>query len=135
MGEAEGLCDRLGIFVDGKLRVVGEPVELTRRYGGIFLLTLSGVAPEHQLSVHEMVAQISPENRVTYALAGTFTFEVPSSSTRLSDIFEAMLAAKQQGVLTSWGISSCTLEDAFIKVATSKEAGQENHPAVMSVRG
>lgn len=135
MEEAEGLCDRLGIFVDGKLRVVGEPVELTRRYGGIFLLTLSGVtAPEHQLSVHKMVAQLSPEHRVTYALAGTFTFEVPSSSTRLSDIFETMLAAKQQGFLTSWGISSCTLEDAFIKVATSQDAGQVNHPAVVAAR-
>ncbi len=124
MEEAEGLCDRLGIFVDGKLRVVGEPLELTRRYGGIYLLTLSGVtSPEHQSAVHKIVAKLSPENRITYALAGTFTFEVPSSCTLLSDIFEAMLAAKQQGILTSWGISSCTLEDAFIKVATT--AGQE----------
>ena len=28
------LCDRLGIFVDGQLVCIGNPKELTARYGG-----------------------------------------------------------------------------------------------------
>ena len=28
-----------------------------------------------------------------------------------------MMAARAEKLLTSWGISSCTLEDAFIKIA------------------
>lgn len=34
MEEAEVLCDRLGIFVDGRLICVGAPKEITARYGG-----------------------------------------------------------------------------------------------------
>lgn len=33
MKEAEVLCDRLGIFVNGRLMVIGNPKELTGRYG------------------------------------------------------------------------------------------------------
>lgn len=34
MEEAEALCDRIGIFVDGKLMCLGSPKELKSRYGG-----------------------------------------------------------------------------------------------------
>lgn len=34
MEEAEVLCDRLGIFVDGRLQVIGNPKNLSARYGG-----------------------------------------------------------------------------------------------------
>lgn len=33
MQEAEVLCDRLGIFVDGRLVCIGPPKEITARYG------------------------------------------------------------------------------------------------------
>ena len=38
---AEGLCDRLGIFVDGALRCIGNPKELTARFGGFYILTIT----------------------------------------------------------------------------------------------
>lgn len=37
MEEAEMLCDRLGIFVDGRLVCIGNPKEITRRYGGFLV--------------------------------------------------------------------------------------------------
>lgn len=37
MEEATALCDRLGIFVDGALVCVGNPKELTSRYGGYYV--------------------------------------------------------------------------------------------------
>lgn len=33
-GWLQVLCDRLGIFVDGQLVCIGNPKELTARYGG-----------------------------------------------------------------------------------------------------
>ena len=33
MEEAEVLCDRLGIIIDGRLMVIGNPKELAARYG------------------------------------------------------------------------------------------------------
>lgn len=37
MEEAEVLCDRLGIFVGGRLVCIGNPKELTVRYGGYYV--------------------------------------------------------------------------------------------------
>lgn len=34
------LCDRLGIFVDGQLVCIGNPKELTARYGGYMVRPL-----------------------------------------------------------------------------------------------
>lgn len=41
MEEAEGLCDRMGIFVGGRLRCIGAPQELTMRMGGILIVTVT----------------------------------------------------------------------------------------------
>jgi ABC-type uncharacterized transport system ATPase subunit len=37
MEEAEILCDRLGIFVDGQLVCIGNPKEITSRYGDYYV--------------------------------------------------------------------------------------------------
>lgn len=39
MEEAETLCDRLGIFVDGRLVCIGNPKEITSRYSGFLVRT------------------------------------------------------------------------------------------------
>merc|ERR1712070_1153833 len=94
MEEAEGLCDRLGVFVDGRLRCIGEPSSLTRRYGGMFLLKIAGAAGK-DAQVHKLVAKLSPHYRNTYSLAGTFTFELPARDTKLSQVFADMIAARK----------------------------------------
>ena len=38
--QATVLCDRLGIFVDGQLVCIGNPKELTARYGGYYVSCL-----------------------------------------------------------------------------------------------
>ena len=44
MEEAEVLCDRLGVFVEGQLVCIGSPKELTSRYGE-FLVGLPPLLP------------------------------------------------------------------------------------------
>jgi ABC-type multidrug transport system ATPase subunit len=41
MEEAEVLCDRLGIFVDGQLVTLGYPKQLAARYAGFLVQTHS----------------------------------------------------------------------------------------------
>lgn len=41
MEEAEMLCDRLGIFVDGQLVCIGNPKEITARYAGYLVFTIT----------------------------------------------------------------------------------------------
>ena len=44
MQEAEVLCDRLGIFVDGRLVCIGQPKEVAARYGKYLVCTACDLA-------------------------------------------------------------------------------------------
>ena len=41
MEEAEVLCDRLGIYVDGRLVCIGNPKEITSRFAGYLVFTIT----------------------------------------------------------------------------------------------
>ena len=36
--EAEKICDQIGIIVDGRIREMGNPIELKERHGSRFIL-------------------------------------------------------------------------------------------------
>jgi len=128
MEEAEVLCNRLGIFVDGQLCCIGKPADLTRRFGGIFILTVTATDSNLCDALSTRVEQVSNNVRITYALAGTLKFELPADQTKLSAVFATMVEARSQGLITSWGITSCTLEDAFIKISQTTAAVSSVRP-------
>jgi ABC-type multidrug transport system ATPase subunit len=41
MEEAEALCNRLGIFVSGRLKTVGASAELKKKYGQFFKILIT----------------------------------------------------------------------------------------------
>ncbi len=116
MEEAEILCDRLGIFVDGQLVCIGNPREITSRYAGYLVFTIT-VGPGHEDAAKAFVQQISPHARVTYELGSTLKYELPTEEVSLAAMFAAMAAAKQQMQVLDWGIANATLEEVFIKFA------------------
>ncbi|KAL9243222.1 hypothetical protein vseg_017135 [Gypsophila vaccaria] len=116
MEEAEALCDRLGIFVDGSLQCIADAKELKARYGGSFVLTITTTA-EHDLDVEAIVYQLTPNAQRIYHLSGTQKFELPKHEVRIADVFEAVEIAKSRFPVHAWGLADTTLEDVFIKVA------------------
>ncbi|CAN1300048.1 ABC transporter A family member 7 [Linum perenne] len=118
MEEAEALCDRLGIFVDGGLQCIGNPKELKGRYGETYVFTMT-TAADHEKEVEQMVRRLSPSAERTYHLSGTQKFEMPKQDVRIADVFRAVEIAKTEFPVFAWGISDTTLEDVFIKVATA----------------
>lgn len=122
MEEAEQLCDRLGIFVDGQLVCIGNPKEITARYGGYLVFTLT-VHPEDEKAAMAMVSGLSPSSRLTYSIAGTLKYELPTSEVSLAQVFNAMNAAKRDIRVMDWGVANATLEEVFIKFARTIGAG------------
>ncbi|GBF94154.1 ABC transporter A family [Raphidocelis subcapitata] len=123
MEEAETLCDRLGIFVDGQLVCIGNPKEITSRYGGYLVMTLT-VAAGQESAARALVARLSPSARLTYSVGGTLKFELPTEEVSLSSVFAAMAAAKGDAgpdalTIVDWGVANATLEEVFIKFARS----------------
>ncbi|EOA15012.1 hypothetical protein CARUB_v10028362mg [Capsella rubella] len=121
MEEAEFLCDRLGIFVDGGLQCVGNPKELKGRYGGSYVFTITTSA-EHEEKVERIVRRISPNAKRAYHLAGTQKFEIPKQEVMIADVFLMVEKAKSKFTVFAWGLADTTLEDVFFKVATTAQA-------------
>ncbi|XP_047316812.1 ABC transporter A family member 7-like [Impatiens glandulifera] len=121
MEEAEHLCDRLGIFVDGSLQCIGNPKELKARYGGSYVFTMT-TSSSHEEEVEVLVKNLSPNANKVYHLSGTQKFELPKQEVRIAEVFRAVENAKSRFVVQAWGLADTTLEDVFIKVARGAQA-------------
>ncbi|KAI3440614.1 ABC transporter domain-containing protein [Psidium guajava] len=121
MEEAEVLCDRLGIFVDGSLQCIGNPKELKARYGGSYVFTMTTPSP-YEEEVENMVRCLSPGAKRIYQISGTQKFELPKHEVKIADVFQAVENAKSRFAVHAWGLADTTLEDVFIKVARSTQA-------------
>lgn len=116
MEEAEVLCDRLGIFVNGSLQCIGNPKELKGRYGGSYVLTMT-TSEEHEQEVEKLVHSFSKNAKKIYRTLGTQKFELPKKETKIAEVFQAVEKAKKMFPVVAWGLADTTLEDVFVKVA------------------
>ncbi|KAM5570708.1 ABC transporter A family member 7-like [Rosa sericea] len=121
MEEAEVLCDRLGVFVDGSLQCIGNPKELKARYGGSYVFTMT-TSSNHEEEVENLVRSLSPNANKIYHLSGTQKFELPKHEVKIADVFQAVENAKSKFTVFAWGLADTTLEDVFIKVALGAQA-------------
>lgn len=116
MEEAEALCDRVGIFVNGELQCIGNAKELRHRFGGLYVLTITTPVNE-EAEVIGLVKKLSKDTRKVYDLGGTQKFELPKAEVSVADVFMTVEQAKQRLHIQAWGLSDTTLEDVFIKVS------------------
>ncbi|XP_047073253.1 ABC transporter A family member 8-like [Lolium rigidum] len=124
MEEAEVLCDRLCIMVDGRLQCIGSPKELIARYGGYYVLTIT-TSSEFERVVQKLVLELSPRARKVYHLSGTQKHELPKQEVRIADVFRAMENLKKKAEVQAWGLADTTMEDVFVKVATARRSSDE----------
>ncbi|CAN6207394.1 unnamed protein product [Urochloa humidicola] len=124
MEEAETLCDRLCIMVDGSLQCIGTPKELIARYGGYYVLTMTTL-PEFEQEVENLVRKLSPSARKVYNLSGTQKYELPKQEVRIADVFMAVESFKKRVEVQAWGLADTTMEDVFVKVAKEAQLSEE----------
>ncbi|KAI4971727.1 hypothetical protein ZWY2020_002641 [Hordeum vulgare] len=124
MEEAEVLCDRLCIMVDGRLQCIGRPKELIARYGGYYVLTMT-TSSEFEREVEDLALKLSPDARKVYHLSGTQKYELPKQQVRIADVFMAVENLKGRVEVQAWGLADTTMEDVFVKVATGAQSSDE----------
>ncbi|KAG2649453.1 hypothetical protein PVAP13_1NG102200 [Panicum virgatum] len=120
MEEAEALCDRIGIMVNGSLQCIGNSKEMRSKYGGTYVLTVTTAAGKEEV-VEQLVRSLCPAANRVYHISGTQKFEMPKQGLRISQVFQAMEHAKSWLNIAAWGLSDATLEDVFVKVAKESD--------------
>ncbi|XP_021321342.1 ABC transporter A family member 8 [Sorghum bicolor] len=124
MEEADELCDRVGIFVDGDFHCLGTPIELKARYGGTWILTIM-TEPKHEGEVQELVNQLSPGASRIYSLSGTQKFTLPRREVGLDGVFRVVDMARRAFPVLGWGVAGATLEDVFIRVVKDAQVSDD----------
>ncbi|ORX87956.1 P-loop containing nucleoside triphosphate hydrolase protein [Anaeromyces robustus] len=128
MEEAENLCDRLAILVNGRLMCIGSPEHLKMKYGDSYILELqsenidkfhSEVIEKGKLFGNkEYSEERSSENRIKYVVKMT---------DNIGYIFDVMEHYKSKGLIIDYSFSQTSLEQIFINFA-KKQIIDENNP-------
>jgi len=126
MEEAEQLCDRLAILVNGRLTCIGAPEHLKMRFGEGYVLELQSndvdkfhteiVENGNLFGSHEFNMDKSSKNRVKYEVYMT---------ERIGHVFKVMEECKANGLVIDYTFSQTSLEQIFINFAKEQLEEEE----------
>ncbi|OUM59962.1 hypothetical protein PIROE2DRAFT_46655, partial [Piromyces sp. E2] len=125
MEEAELLCNRIGILVNGKLRCIGSPEHLKMKFGNTYILDVQTEDVErfHQEVIvdqdlfqgQEYTREDKSKQRVKYEV------QCDNENNNLSVVFETMERNRRAGLLSDYSYSKTSLEQIFLNFALLKE--------------
>jgi len=121
MEEAEFLCDRLAILVNGHLSCIGSPEHLKMKYGDSYVLELQSkdidrfqeeiVEENHLFGEMEYKMDKSSNDRAKYEVKMT---------RNIGHVFEVMEECKKNGLVIDYSFNQTTLEQIFINFAKNQ---------------
>jgi ABC-type multidrug transport system ATPase subunit len=120
MEEAEALCDRLGIFVQGRLATLSTAEQLKSRYGTGYRLVISSDTTT-VTDINNFIIKLSPLATRLNVLGGTQQFEIPFGAVELSRLFRKIEAEKDSLKILDWGVANTSLEEIFHLIADAVE--------------
>ncbi|OUM60183.1 hypothetical protein PIROE2DRAFT_46479 [Piromyces sp. E2] len=122
MEEAELLCNRIGIMVNGKLQCIGSPEHLKMKFGNTYILDV------HTDNVEKFHQQVVVERNLfgdgTYQREDKslqrVKYEVKNTSD-ISRVFAIMEACRAENLFVDYSYSQTSLEQVFLNFAALKE--------------
>jgi len=127
MEEAENLCDRLAILVNGRLTCIGSPEHLKMKFGEGYILEIQSGDVER--FHHEIIkqGQLFGGNEYTMEKSSfnRSKYEVKMKR-NLGHVFEVMEQCKANGLVTDYSFNQTSLEQIFINFAKQQIINTEN---------
>lgn len=133
MEEADALCSRIAIMVNGKMECLGSSTHLKNKYGSGYLLEVKlsisnqSESLEDRLDrLHQYVIEKFPGATVIEQFSERVQYKVPKSSvTSLSRAFTVLEEGKASHDIEEYSFSQSTLEQVFLEFAKRQlEEGQ-----------
>jgi len=113
MDEAEALCKRIGIMVQGQLRALGTKQHLKNKFGSGFELVvkLQVTNLEEQLtSLSIFVTSLFPSSKIISENGGLVTYKVPREEMKMGVAFSELETNKARLSIEDYSIAQPTLE-------------------------
>lgn len=127
MEEADALCSKVGIMVQGELRCLGSTQHLKNLYGAGYTLemklrggdrTPTSTNADRPTELREFVNGLFPEATLQESFADRLVFSVPQQSVpSLANCFSQLEKAKSDFDIEEYSFSQTTLEQVFLKFA------------------
>jgi len=118
MEEAEHLCDRLAILVNGRLICIGSPKHLKLKYGEGYVLELQSKDVDEFHSIVVEGANLFEGNNYEMERISNnrAKYEVKMIK-NLGTVFEKMEEFKKKGIVNDYSFNQTSLEQIFINFA------------------
>ncbi|XP_060080116.1 cholesterol transporter ABCA5-like [Ylistrum balloti] len=122
MEEADALCSRVAIMVNGKLQCIGETQRLKNRYGSGYMLEvklrLSGDLEARMEALEDDMKNLFPDAVCQEKFAERAQYSIPKANVKsLATTFTALEQAKAKHSLEEYSFSQSTLEQVFLQFA------------------
>jgi len=126
MEEAESVCNKIAIMVNGQLRCLGSSQHLKSRFGGTYRLTVSMVNRNDvsgQALIEAAFARTFGHNiQLIEGYSGTMTFDVGVIAS-LGQVFELLEQEKHNIGISSYSLYQVNLEQVFMLHAKQQQLG------------
>ncbi|ORX42706.1 hypothetical protein BCR36DRAFT_337073 [Piromyces finnis] len=119
MEEAELLCNRIAIMIEGKIRCIGTPEHLKMKYGNTYIMDVHTkdiekfheevVVGKQLFGESEYEREDKSHQRVKY--------EVKCNSSNISKVFEIMESCREEDLFYDYSYSQTSLEQVFLNFA------------------
>ncbi|XP_076997701.1 phospholipid-transporting ATPase ABCA3-like isoform X2 [Tamandua tetradactyla] len=123
--ECEALCTRLAIIAKGKLKCLGSPQHLKKKFGNIHSLTAKlkvGNYEDKMEEFKEFITKNFPGNIINQEHEGIIDYYIPSKEISWGKVFNILEEAKVLFNLEDYSISQITLEQVFLTFANIDKA-------------
>mmetsp|Transcript_13128 Transcript_13128/g.14208 ORF Transcript_13128/g.14208 Transcript_13128/m.14208 type:complete len:1376 (-) Transcript_13128:742-4869(-) len=119
MEEAEALCRRIGIMVQGQLRALGSKLHLKNKFGSGYELTIKLTGKNIQEEVKRLtgfIESLFPSCSLLSENGGLITYQIMKEEMKMSLIFQKLYDEKKNYCIEEFTIAQPTLEQVFIRI-------------------
>lgn len=119
MEEAEALCKRIGIMVQGQLRALGTKQHLKTKFGSGYELAIKIRAEQYTqdafVNLDVYVGKLFPSKILISDNGGLVTYTIAQEDMQMGKAFTALEADKENLGVEDYSIAQPTLEQVFIR--------------------
>jgi ATP-binding cassette subfamily A (ABC1) protein 3 len=137
MAEAEGLCDRIGILINGRFVCHGTLAHLKNKYGrGLQISMKVKHTGDHDTVVQQVKQEFPSVELIASNSMSYISFKVPPESTdfklsRAFKFFEGSLRARN--LIDDFSVQQCTLEQIFLYFSKFQQGQEVSNAQVFDV--